>query len=409
MHARSSSAVWELHVLDCAPLPGIACTSTLHCVRVAPISCALLFAALGQPVMAAEWSAAPTLSWGLDHSSNRALSARERSSAAGTMSMNFLMRRVEPTFELAVEPHLSLTRFTHQAAADANDRSMVASGAWLSEHSRLSSNVGYSLQSTLLSELEDTGVVSDSNRRTKNASLSWSLLQSEYRTLQTQLSYVSVDYTASRFGRLPGYRYPSLSIGETFALSERTSFTVSAFGSYLDSPVEGSDSRDSGASVSLDRVLSSQMKAHVSVGYSTRELANVSDQGYIADLELTRQSELHHWNLYYHRRLMASGYGYFVERDEAGLGFTRLLSEALSASFNVRAVRNDNTTLLTSAERRRYESAESALDWRLSETSVIRTTASFTQAQQASGTALLDGWRIAISFNWSPRPRVVSR
>src|SRR3977135_1556925 len=92
----------------------------------------------------------------------------------------------------------------------------------------------FSDQSTLTSELLETGIVSiDTHRQQTQAGGTWSWSQTERRQLITQLSYIDVSYYGQGRASLPGFRYPSGSVGERFGLSEKGSLTVSAFGSAL--------------------------------------------------------------------------------------------------------------------------------------------------------------------------------
>lgn len=372
-----------------------------------------LLSALGSAAtsiaVSAEWSAAPVVGWTVDHNSNRSLSRDAQASQRGSMAFDLLLSRADPTFQLALQPHVDVHRYTNDGASDYDDRSLNLSARWAREHSQWNFSAGVSQESTLTSELTDTGLAEgDTARRTRSAGGGWRLQHAEHRSLDIQLSYADVDYQGLRADRLPGYEYTSVSIGERFAVSSLTAFSVSAFGSDLQSGFSGGDSRDAGLSIAAERALSDRTLVHASVGYSARHIAGESDQGYIGEVELTHDAELATWRLYFERRLTASGLGFLVERDEAGVVFNRPLSPMWSANLRIQAVRNDSVAFAANGERVRYETAEAGLDWRNSATSVMSLRVASSRAQQNRFTDLEEGWRAAVSLTWSPRPKVLS-
>ena len=65
---------------------------------------------------AAEWSAAPVLSWTMDHDSNRLLVANGPASEAGYLSLDTLLKRATPTSTYSLRPSVGWRHYTDHAA-----------------------------------------------------------------------------------------------------------------------------------------------------------------------------------------------------------------------------------------------------------------------------------------------------
>lgn len=382
--------------------------STRVSLRLA-VSCALSVSATGI-ANAAEWSAAPVMSWGVDQDSNRVLADEARASQSGNLHLEAQLRHTSPNLQLSVRPLVEFHRYTNDGSANSDDRSLGLASNWIREHWQWSVSAQVAQESTLTSELTDTGVIEgDSTRRTKSAASSWRLEHTELRSTDIQAAYADVDYQGRLANRLPGYRYPSLSLSERFQVSERSAFVMSAFASELQSPFRLSESRDTGFTFAVDHALSDLTQLHFAFGGSERKIAGIRSNGYVGELDLTRNSEAGQWRLFYHRKLAASGLGYLVERDEAGLSLRHPLSPLMSGSVSVQAVRNDNATFGGSSERHRYEAFETGLDWRLRETAMMGLRLGARRAQRFENTDLAGGWRASVVFTWTPRPQTLSR
>jgi len=95
-------------------------------------------------------------------------------------------------------------------------------------------------QSTLLTELLETGIVSaDTHRRMSQAGANWIWNQTERRALITQFSWVDVKYYGGAESELPGYKYSSLSTESGSTSTNVAASHVSAYGSILQSQTRG--------------------------------------------------------------------------------------------------------------------------------------------------------------------------
>ena len=373
------------------------------------ISCALGFTT-ACVADAAEWSAAPILRWSVDQDSNRVLANDARASQGGTMHLEAQLRHSTPNLQLSMRPLVEFHRFTNDGASQFDDRSLSFSSAWRREHLRWIGSAQMAEESTLTSEPTDTGIVEgDTTRRTKSVASTLSFEHTELRSTEFQASIADVDYHGRFADRLPGYRYPSLSLSERFIVSERTSLVMAAFASRLESPFYLGESREAGFSYAIDHAVSDRTLVHVSFGGSARDAAAGRSNGYVGELEISHETEQGQWRLFYHRKLAPSGLGFLVERNEAGLSLRHPISALVTGSLNVLAVHNDNSSFGGTSERRRYETVETGLDWRLRETTQLGFKLGARRAQQREDSELAAGWRASVVLTWTPRPQTLSR
>ena len=360
---------------------------------------------------AAEWSAAPILSWTMDHASNRSLTAQAVPGEGAFLNLDAFLKRSTPTLELNMQPSVSLQRFTDASGSDTVNRSLNLSGAWAHERSAFNLSASYSDLSTLLTELTTTGIIQGNTRqRFASATASWQLQQSESRQLAVTLSDSDARYVGQQANLLPGYQYPSASLAERFKLSDRTSFTVSGSVGELKSRV-GGNVRDEELSVTLEHSFSERFSGLAAFGRNDRSAAG-RNHGYVGQFLLRRTDERNQWRLSYQRSVSPTGLGVLVQRDDASFSVSRQLAEKLNGDLSIGTAR-DNESLSASLlnQARRFESAQTGLNWTSGEASTVGIHAGYTRAI-ANSQALVPaahGWQAGVTYTWKPLSRSISR
>lgn len=363
---------------------------------------------------AAEWSIAPTLSWTMDHASNRYLVPQAPPGEGALVTLDAVLKRSTAGFDMAMEPTVSLQRYTTGSGADTANRSVNLSSAWSRERSTFKLLAGYSDWSTLTSELTSTGVVQgDTRQRHKSAQGSWQLQQSELLELDVQAYDDDVSYVGQQAATLNGYRYPTLSIGERFKLRPQTSLTVTAFGGELSSPGYADKTRDEELRLTLEHSFSELLSTLATVGASQQSFGTTRRRGYVGQLQLTRAAgERNQWSLSYQHALAPSGYGALVLRDQGSLSVTRQLAPRLSGTLG--AFTNKDTEILNLGlpqQARRYDSLAGSLNWSSGETSTIGVQVLWNRAivTAVPPVPTEKGWQASISYTWTPRHGSISR
>jgi hypothetical protein len=368
------------------------------------IGCGCLLTAAVAHVSAAEWSVAPTFSSSIDYDSNRRLDVDARSSESALLTADVRFKRALENSEIGIEPRYTLRRFSDASFGNGDDRSLSAGLRWMRERARLEVNASIFDQSTLTTELLETGIVrGDTHQRLAQASADWKWTLTERRQLTAQLAYADVNYYGQAQRLLPGYRYPSAQIGELYIFSDQGSVTLSAFGSQLSSDTPGNDSHEAGLRVALTYDFSPRTHFDGSLGESSRLLAGVSSHGTDASIALSHDETRGTESLAYTRSLVPYGIGFLVERQQLSISGTRRLSPYLDGTISLLRVENDQRAVLLGLDRRSYASASAGLNWRPAETWTlgVQVAGIHTQGPGLAAGAVSE-WRSAVTLTWTP-------
>lgn len=363
------------------------------------------------PLWAAQWTITPTYSSSVDYDSNRRLLTRGSASEAGVLTVDMRFDRALENFDFSLEPRYAFRRYSDSSLGNGDDRSIYGAINWNGEKSTLNVTASYWDQSTLATEVLETGIVTgDTHRRLAQAAATWNWNQTERRTLVAQLSDMDVSYYGQSAALLPGYRYPSGSLGERFAFSERGSFTLSAYGSVLQSDTRGNSSHTEGLEGEVIYTFSELTNLDASVGESSRNLAGTSSYGTDASVSLNHTMLLGRASLVYTRSLVPYGFGFLVERQQFTAGVTRSLTETMSSTLSIMRIQNNETAVLLRVDRRSYDSLSCSLNWRPTPTWSVggEIDALRTQLPDIAGEPV-KGWRSSITITWTPLPWSRSR
>ena len=359
------------------------------------------------PVRAAEWSIAPIYSSSVDYDSNRRLLVEGKGSEAAILSVDLKFKHALEDLAFTLEPRYSLRRFTDATLGNGDDRSLNAEMNWVRERSALDLTASYWDQSTLTSELLETGIVSaNTHRRAAQAGMSWNWNQTERRALIAQLSYMDISYYGQAAALFPGYRYPSGSLGERFSFSERGTFTLSAFGSSLQSSTQGNSSREAGVQAEVIYQFSEKNNLDASLGESQRVLVGQKSLGTDASVSLTHSFFLGSLALGYSRSLVPYGFGFLVERQQYTAAITRPLTPFLDSTLSFLRIQNNETAILLHLDRRNYNDLSAGLRWHPAETWSVAAAieAIRTQTPDFAGETVR-GFRSDLSVTWTPLPK----
>jgi hypothetical protein len=359
-------------------------------------------------VRAAEWSITPLYSSSVDYDSNRILQAEGKSSGATTLAVDLRLKRALEDLTFIVEPHYALRRFTDSSLGNGDDRSVSVGMNWIRERSTLNLTASYFDQSTLVTEVLETGIVSgDTHRRLVQAGAGWNWSQTERRALIVQVNYLDVDYHGRSSSQLAGYRYPSGSIGEQLTFSERGSLTLSAFGSRLESGTQGnSSSLEEGLQVGMTYLWSEQTSIDASLGKSRRVLTGQSSTGTDASIALDHSLSFGKLSFSYKRSLVPYGVGFLVEQQQFVGTFSRSWSPYLDSSVSFYRIEKSENAVLLNLDRRNYDSLAARLNWHPAQTWSVGATLEGVRTHTADlAGEVVQKWRSSVSFTWSPFPK----
>lgn len=359
-----------------------------------------------------EWSVTPEFSWLADHNSNRALREDTPASSSLGASIDFTLARRSENSSFEVRPHYRLQRFEDHLYPNVDDKQLAALARWTFESSALDLDAQAAEESTLTTELAETGLVrADSNRRTYATGLGWRYDSSENRQFSLSVSYQDVDYTGAYEDILTGYRYASANVGESFTLSPRVALSVNAFGSQLRNGVRDSTSNEHGVSLGMQYAWTERTTMSASFGVSREVTGGDEKSGTTRDFSLEHKSELLVWSLSYSHRLQPYGTGVLAEHDSAQLQMVRALSPRFSALLRGGYSRNDDDGFGFTFDSRSYRFGESEIRWQVRETLGVSLSTGYSNAKQDatffSRAEDASGWSVAFRTRWAPRAYVI--
>lgn len=363
------------------------------------------------PVRAAEWTITPVYSASVDYDSNRRLAADTQDSEATVLTADLTFKRALEDWNFSIEPRYSFRRYSDSSLGNGDDRSVYAALNRLTETYSLNLTASYWNQSTLLTELLETGIFSDNtHRRQGQAGANWIWTQTELRQLVAQINFMDVSYYGEGEALLPGYRYPSASLGERFNFSERGSFTVSAFGSKIDSDSAGNSSHEIGFQGELIYAFSEATRLDALLGESSRVLAGASSNGTDASISLVHDLTIGSASIAYTRSLVPYGNGFLVERQQVTAALTYPLAPYLDGNLSLVYVDNNRTTVELDLDRPSYDIAVAGLTWHGGETWAVGAQIQGLRTQTPGLTNVpVNEWRTSVSVTWYPHQWTRSR
>jgi hypothetical protein len=363
-------------------------------------------ATLPAGVRAAEWSVTPLLSASSDYDTNRQLRTDSTGSGAGYLTIDLKFRRELEDLQLNLEPTYTVRRFTDSRYGNGDDRTVTAGLIWTGERSLLNLGASYLDQSTLTSEVFQTGILfANTFRRDTELSAAWTWGQTERRSLVSQFNYSDVSYYGTFAEFLPGYKYYSGSAGERYAFNERGSFTVSAYGDILSSTTPGNSSREYGLQGELNYQLTERSTVDIAAGESRRELNNSGSYGTTASIKYDRSFDRDKLTAQYLRSLVPYGTGFLVERQQYSGIWTHSFTEYWDSSLTYTYVKNNDIAVLLRLDRRTYSDLNVSLNYHPFETWIISVRGDYigSQLADAAGEHVKE-WRGGLSVSWLPHP-----
>lgn len=360
----------------------------------------------------------PIFSMQADYDSDRNLTNDTQGSEEAVLYGDLRLQRAIENTQILIEPKFDLRRYSSSIWGPGNDRSLNAAFNWVGQRMKVNLTGYIASATTLTTEVLETGIIdSDTRRRTAQANGEWDWLQNERHQTFLQLGYTSASYSGPPLVQLelPGYRYSSASLGERFFLSERWTFSVSAFGDALTSARQGNSSHEEGGQVELSYQYSEKTSFDVSAGESKRSLAGQRGSGTNAAVSASHSLPLGTVTLSYVRSLVPYGNGVLVERQLITATATRPLTPYLDANFTLLRLQNNASTVNLGLDRPYYDNAAVGLNWKISESWTLQPL--FTTSWSKSITPRGSGesppnvfeWRAGLTLTWQPFPASRSR
>jgi hypothetical protein len=370
---------------------------------------------------AAEWSVQPIFSMQSDYDSDRNLSNDPQGSEEAVLYGDLKLQRAIENAQIVLEPRFDVRRYSSDIWGPGDDRSLNGALNWTGERMKVTLTGFIANQSTLTTEVLETGIIDgDVRRRSSQVNGEWDWTQNERRQSFLQLGYMSASYSGGNAlteFELPGYRYPSAALGERFFLSERTILSVSAFGDALSSERQGNSSHEAGGQVEVIQQFSERISLDASVGESKRSLYGENGSGTNASVTLARIFERGNFSLSYLRSLVPYGTGFLVERQQIAASLTHSLTPTLDVILTLLRLQNNNSAVRLGLDRPFYDNGVLGLSWRMGESWTLQPQVStgwskpvqLASSTTPADTATVHEWRAQVTLVWQPLPDSKSR
>jgi hypothetical protein len=359
---------------------------------------------------AAEWSVNPTARVSTDYSTNPRLRVdgdAESIAAVGDLSAT-LVRRSDRTL-WSLTPRLYSERHPDDKLLDRDDEHLRGAFTYYSERSQWAATVNFAHDTTLTSELGLTGYTEDNRQHEGiSATLGPTYQLSERTSAGFQMFWNDNHYRDALFTGLVDYQYGALSLFSGHSLSDRSELSVSARAGELHVPVNpGADKQDASLTLGWRYKPWPLWTLNLSAGPSYAKSNVASDDGLVFQTDLQHQGERWTFTTSAGRDITPTGRGALTRRDQFSVAASHSLTERLSASLTLRAVRNQE--LLTQSGRRgealEYGRVDVRLTWRMAQQwSLALGLGSVTQKVE-SRPERADNYGASLSIVWNGQPQ----
>jgi len=358
--------------------------------------CALALSMLhGRAGMAAEWSFEPSASVKGEVNDNIRLTTLPHDTVYGiTVSPALKLAAKSATWDVSGQLQLNVNRYSGESGLDTEDQLLNLRSRYNTELDRLSLNAAYLRDSTLATELLETGFVGARRQRRKvQFDPGWTRKLTERMSASLNLGYTDVGYEDKRDTLLVDYSNRSLAAGLAWSVSEREEASASLSFARLETSPASFAADTAAVQFGYVRAFSETLQMDVALGYRSSE-STVFGQalvctgpivsgtctgllelvpsaresragGLLLNAGLRRQLETGALTLRASREVVPSAIGPLVETDRLALGATRKLTETLTARLDVALYRTRFPEAAASVNDGRYYRIEPGISWRL--------------------------------------------
>ena len=372
-------------------------------------------------MFAAEWSVQPSISMVADYDSDRSLAAESLGgSEEAVIYTDLRLQRAIESTQITIEPMFDLRRYSSSNWGPGNDRSLSTSLNYTGERAKYSLSGSIFDQTTLTTEVAETGIINGSTRRRyTQGNTEWDWSESELFQSFIQAAYLGSAYSGGSplvQLELPGYHYTSGALGERFTWSEAWTFSASAFGDVLQSARKDSSSHEEGVQVDASYRYSERTQFELALGESERSLSGQSSSGTNVTAVASRTFERGSATISYNRSLVPYGTGVLVQRSQITASLTRPIAPTLDFNVALLRLQNNAATVRLGLDRPYYNSAQFGLSWHMGESWTLQPAVLVSRSKPGPPVNAptqpepnVFQWHAGLTLVWRPLPAAKSR
>lgn len=317
---------------------------------------------------AGEWQVEPWARANLEANDNiRFTSTNPEQSTGVVLEVGGKFHNDTEAVRTSLTPKLVFRRYDSSANVDSNDQYLTFSTRLLQERGEVGLSANVVRNTTLTSELEDTGIVSVGKRRTEyRLDPSYQYRLSERDSLNASVGARAIRYEEGLSSGLIDYDYRTANLTYSRRLSELLDWSGTAYYARYEAKDVDSTADTYGLRFGVSRLLSERTRMGFYVGgYRTdsRFYGAASDRsGGTTKLTLDHATELTRFNLGLSRDVVPSGGGEVREDTSLNLSANRRLSEKMSVGLSA-TVQQRNA--IAGGSDRDYLTISPSISWRL--------------------------------------------
>lgn len=249
--------------------------------------------------------------------------------------------------QLTATPRFAIIRYDEEKGLDITTGSVALAFQDKGERSQWNLSGAAETDSTVTSELGQTGVTSVNLRRDAyNTAIGYQYSSTERLSWQLQGTGQITRYgsDAERYG-LIGYSYEALQFGPQWGFSDRLQGSLTVETDHVSAQNRTSE-QDYSATAQLKRSLSESYSWRASAGVTRIESPGTpTATSAVFELGATYQGERVQWDLSAKRAVLPIGFGLLAREDVAALSATVALSERTTLNLSCNVIRTDPVSL----------------------------------------------------------------
>ena len=321
-----------------------------------------------------EWAFGPSVEGRAEYNDNIRLTTADHDAVwMYTVIPRLRINGLDESGELRADVRYEPRRYSGGGDLDSDNFFAYLDGALRSEFNEWGLGANYSRDSTIQSELLDTGITDVSKiRKQKSVAPSWQHVFSEFLSMEMGYSYVDVTYEDGMEAGLFDYDINTFDISLSRLLGEFDYLKLNLYYTAFDAPFVESEYEDRGLLLGFSHVYSEYYRFDATGGVRRTKFNNViseneSSTGFIGEISVTRTLELSSVKGSLGRKIDPSGSGTLMQRDSLVLRLTRRFTEMMDGSLALGVYRSKSLERKFTRLDRSYYFITPNLIWRLAE------------------------------------------
>ena len=368
----------------------------------------LLFA---RAAVAADWLTEPSVGVSAEYDDNPFLTTLDHDTRLRTVLRPALrLKGGTETTVVQTDAWLRFDRYPGQSDANSDNGGVRFDSAWGSEVQHADLTVDLAQDSTLQTELLDTGLTQTAKeRRSALISPSWYYLVTQSTSVGIDYGYSKVDYASG--AQLTDYRYQTVSASMAQQLGATSEWSLAVFGAGYVTDDDLSRFWNTGLELGLVHDFSERSHGRISAGArhttSRNEFFSTifrdSSNGGVVDAKLEHGFDRASLHVEASRDVQPSGAGYLQQSDLLNLGWRYPFTPQWTVSVDATFYHHKSLTDYRTAYDRHYQTIQPRVEWQWARRWVASGYARYARSKYAqdpdAATANVVG--VQVNFRWS--------